>query len=179
MARGCLLCGSDLTCSLLSDVWRRLFPGFDAAIYQAYAALQQPPLAVLYMQEKNTWEYAYPIQTTRLERLLVGGGYQSPSIDGFLKYLGQCSGVMARVAGVEVWRQHVQAHETFKTPLSQSTRKEALFRESTDMKRSLLAGCLAVLSHEQYRELDRDALMKVRSDWLLEPHILNGPTGVK
>ena len=153
------------------------FTGFDAAIYQAYAALQQPPLAVLYMQEKNTWEYSYPIQTTRLERLLEGGGYQSPSIDGFLKYLGQCSGVITRVADVEVWRQHVQSHATFKTPLSQSNRKEVLFRESADLKRSLLAGCMAVLGHEEYRELDPDALLKVQSDWLLEPYILNGPTG--
>lgn len=154
------------------------FTGFDTAIYKAYADLQLPALAVLFMQEKNTWGYAYPIQTTRLERLLEGGGYQSPSIDGFLKYLGQCSGVTARVRGVEVWRQHVQAHEAFKTPLSQATNKETLLRESVEMKRSLLAACLAVLTHEQYRELDSEALQAMQSDWLFEPHILNGPTGV-
>jgi hypothetical protein len=132
----------------------------------------------MYLEEKNTWGYSYPIQTTRLERLIVGGGYQSPAIDGFLKYLGQCSGMIFHVPGVVVWRQHVQTSTSFKTPLNEATRKEVLFRENEEMKSSLLTACLTVLGHEEYVVLDPDALAAVRSEWFQEPFILNGPTGI-
>ena len=138
---------------------------------------QQPALAIINMQEQDTWGYAYPILTTQLDRLV--GGYQSPAIDGYLKYLGQCSGIGISVPDVLVWRQHVQASETFKTPVHQAYNKEVLFRENAEMKRSLLEDCLAVLSHDQYVALDESALDEIQSSWLEEPWIGNGPTGIK
>lgn len=152
-----------------------MISGFDAHIYQAYANLQRPALAVLYMHERNTWRYSYPIQTTRLARLV--GGYHSPSIDGFLKYLGQCSGIIVHVKEVTVWRQHVQPHEVFKTSQDQASRKEEMFRQSGEMKSRLLEACAAVLQDEEYVELDSAALGDVQLSWLQEPYILNGPTG--
>lgn len=81
------------------------------------------------------------------------------------------------MADVVVWRQQVQDSETFKTPVHQADNKEILFRENVEMKRSLLADCIAVLSHDLYETLDDGALSAIQSSWLEEPHILNGPTG--
>ena len=153
-----------------------MLPGYDTIIYQTYLDRHQPALAVMVMQERNTWGHSYPVLTTELDRLV--GGYQSPSIDGYLKYLSQCSGIGIHVADVFVWRQHVQATETFTTPVHQRHNKEVLFRENAEMKDSLLEDCLAVLSHDQYVTLDEEALSDVQSSWLEEPFIRKGPTGI-
>jgi hypothetical protein len=150
--------------------------GFDHYIYQAYVSRGQPAFAVLRMREKNTWGYSYLIQTTELEHMLPGGGYKSPAIDGYLKYLMQCSGLEIYVEDVIVWRQTVQLSETFHTSDAQRENKEILFRNSSEMKRKLLEDCLLIHTHKDYQVLNEDALSKLQVDWLFEPFIGNGPT---
>lgn len=131
----------------------------------------------MHLMEKNTWGSAYPILTTTLHRLI--GGYQSPSIDGYLKYLAQCSGIGVSVPGVLVWRQHVQSSASFKTPLHEANNKESLFRESENMKKNLLSDCLTVLTHEGYVTLNQAALSNLQSDWFEDIYIGDGPTGLR
>ena len=129
------------------------------------------------MQEKNTWQFAYPILTTFVDRLI--GGYQSPSIDGYLKYLGQCSGISVRIPSVVVWRQHVQRTEVFHTSVVEADNKELLFRQNKEMKLNLVNDCYTVLSHNFYRVLDQNSLDFVNISWIDEPFIENGPTGLR
>lgn len=108
--------------------------GFDTEIGKAHASREHDYM-IYQLHEDRTWGFAYPVISTKLNRLVRPFRTEAP--DAYIRYLAECCCNNIYVPTCKVSRGDALGRTYWNTPYSVKVEKEKLFRNSQPHKKLL------------------------------------------
>jgi glycosyltransferase involved in cell wall biosynthesis len=157
----------DVSTDLVAQWGDRVYiqtPGYDALLSDAFSAAH--PYSIFQLNEENTWNYAYPLVSTRLNQLVRIFKTEAP--DAYIRYIAECCDINVPVPSVAI--QRVQPTAKYGVRFAVKQEKEKLFRNSPTHKDQLRADVQRICDVVG-KSCDQPHHIK----WLKLPTIAGGP----
>ena len=157
--------------AMWTDRVRILTNNWDKLLFDFYNKNKQPYM-VIRVKEFGTWNWAFPIVTLELQKLIEI--FKSAAPDAYIRYIAEYTNIELLLKTIEIERIHQKGLKcNTVTPFHIHVNKEKLFRNNESIKNTLRNDINKIMNDKQYIKISNNVINK---NWLADPFIGNGKT---
>jgi len=157
--------------ALWTDRIKILTENWDKYLFDYYNKNKKSYMVIRF-NELKTWQWAYPITTLKLHKLI--GIYKSTAVDAYIRYIAEITNIDIVLKNVSILRiPQKDLKSTYLTSHNIKINKKNLFRKKKLIKQILDKDIIKILKDKEYCKISNHTIDKKK--WFNSQMIAGGP----